>query len=139
MKEKSARPFSYDIIGSTSDTDYVNELQKEVEQSGLHDAVRIRGIISEEELQKAYQHADVFLLLSLEEGQHFEGFVLGFLGTAARGIPCIGPTPGGSLKAIENGVLGYICHPNDAEEVATVLVHIIEKNESIVLHVESGR
>ncbi len=128
FKKSSGQPFCYDIIGSIDDQKYLAELQAVIVSLGLNEEVRIRGVLSDEELSDAYEHADLFLLLSLAEGTHVEGFVLAFLEAAARGVPCVGPATGGCPEAIDDGKTGYICDPYDCLAVSKAMTEILYKN-----------
>lgn len=119
FRRRYARPFLYDIIGSlTEDPPYVEKLRQRIKDYSLHDAIRLRGLLTEEELQRAYAEADLFFLLPQELREDVEGFGIVFLEANAWDIPVIGSWAGGCPEAIQNGVSGYVCNPLDAEEVA---------------------
>lgn len=126
FKKKYNIPFRYRIIGSSADVLYTEKLQAVIQSFNLQAEVQICGAIEEEELVRAYEEADLFLLLSLAEKPYVEGFVLGFLEAAARGIPCIGPTTGGCPEAIHDGVTGYSRDPYNAEKVADAIAHVLK-------------
>lgn len=128
-RKKTSQPFIFNIIGATYEKEYVSLLEREIRDLKMEDCVRIRGIVSETELQTAYKNADLFLLLSLAEQGYFEGFVLGFLEAAARGVPCIGPTTGGCPEAISEGVSGYVRNPYDAEKVADAISDVLDQGK----------
>jgi glycosyltransferase involved in cell wall biosynthesis len=118
----------YDIYGSTEvNTGFVSALQNHINKLGLTNIVTLHGSVDDDTLAKAYDDADVFLLPSLHEGDHFEGFGLVFLEANAHGTPVIGGESGGSPEAIKEGVSGYVCPPEDirsiALRIADILVH----------------
>ena len=126
FRKISAVAFTYEIIGARSDRFYAEALQHELNHLGLTDIVTIRGTVSEAELETAYHRADVFLLLSIFEKPYVEGFVLAFLEAAANGVPSVGSATGGCPEAIQEGVSGYICDPNNPDMVAERLRRILE-------------
>lgn len=128
FQEKYAIPFRYDIIGSISDQAYVMELRSLITELHLDNSIRIRGVLSEQELIDSYEHADLFLLLSLAEGMYVEGFVLAFLEAASRGVPCIGPTTGGCPEAIDNGKTGFVCDPHNPVAISDAIHRILAMN-----------
>jgi glycosyltransferase involved in cell wall biosynthesis len=124
---KGGADFRYDIIGTTEeDPGYVQRLRERIRMHGLENNVFLRGSISEEELQKTYQEADLYLMLSLHDGYNVEGFGLVFLEANARGIPVIGPNTGGCPEAIDDRKSGYVCNPTDAKGVAEKMRLILE-------------
>ncbi len=124
--EKHPVALRYDIVGDDAiDAPFTRELKKEIETSGLTDVVRFRGKISDAELDAAYREADLFLLPSLQEDDYFEGFGLVFVEANARGTPCIGGTTGGCPEAINDGVSGYVCDPEDADAIAARMEDVL--------------
>lgn len=119
----------YDIVGNDRiDPGFTQELLREAEVLGLQDVVRLRGKLTDAELDEAYREADLFLLPSLQEGDYFEGFGLVFLEANARGTPVIGGDTGGCPEAIAEGVSGYVCNPEHADTLAEAMVHVLLNN-----------
>lgn len=118
----------YDIYGSTEvNPGFVTDLQNRIKTLGLTNVITLHGSVEDETLTRAYTDADLFLLPSLHEGDHFEGFGLVFLEANAHGTPVIGGMSGGCPEAIKEGVSGYVCPPEDvrsiALRIADILVH----------------
>jgi glycosyltransferase involved in cell wall biosynthesis len=128
-KQTYHHPFRFDIIGSLDhDPDYVREVRRRISQHGLQDEVRLRGRLSDALLKATYRSADLFLLLSSQSPNNFEGFGLVFLEASAQGIPVIGPTTGGCPEAIKEGKSGYICNPSDAKSIASRMHAILQEH-----------
>jgi glycosyltransferase involved in cell wall biosynthesis len=125
FKRRTGIPFQYHLVGSLQDAEYVEKLRQEIHMCHLEKEVQIHGSISEQELHSLYAIADLFLLLSVAEGVYVEGFVLGFIEAAARGIPCIGPNTGGCPEAIADGDSGYVCDPYNSREVAEAMEKVL--------------
>lgn len=118
--------FVYEIIGPMDeDPTYVDRLRSCIAKHKLEDSIVLRGAVSDAELGRAYERADVFLLLSLHDGLTVEGFGLVFLEANSWGIPVIGPRTGGCPEAIEEGKSGYVCDPFDVSTVADRLRDIL--------------
>lgn len=114
-----AVPLAYDIVGDDAiDPSFTAELRSEIDRLGLREVVRLRGKLSDAELDEAYRAADLFLLPSLQEDDYFEGFGLVFVEANARGTPVIGGDTGGCPEAIKDGVSGYACDPEDVAGIA---------------------
>ncbi len=119
----------YDIFGyTTMDPAFVTSLQTRIAELGLQKIITFRGSVDDATLEAAYAEADVFLLPSLHEGDHFEGFGLVFLEANAHGVPVIGSTTGGCPEAIQEGISGYTCEPDNSDAIATRLEDILVKN-----------
>ncbi|MDA1292896.1 MAG: glycosyltransferase [bacterium] len=127
LKNTSAVPFHVDIIGSIPDNVYTKALKSRVQELLLESNVTFRGHISEEELLQSYADADVFLMLSIPHGMHFEGYGLVFLEANAFGVPVIGPNDSGCTNAISDGKSGYTVDPKNPEAVAEALKKILEQ------------
>lgn len=117
--QKNPIPLRYDIFGTLNMAgEYLATLKNEIEELGLTENVIFHGSVDDDTLRKAYAEADLFLLPSLHEGDHFEGFGLVFLEANAYGVPVIGSLTGGVPEAISEQKSGYICDPYDAHEIA---------------------
>jgi phosphatidylinositol alpha-1,6-mannosyltransferase len=117
---------TYDIVGNdASDPAFTKELLAETDALGLNGVVRLRGKISDADLDAAYRNADAFLLPSLQEDDYFEGFGLVFIEANARGTPSIGGDTGGCPEAIKEGVSGYVCDPENTEALAARLADVL--------------
>jgi len=126
--ERSSVPFTLEIVGNLSQDTYVTQLKERVKKLGLADRVRFRGKIPADELAQAYADADLFIMLSIRQAEHFEGYGLVFLEANAFGVPAIGPDDSGCTNAISNGVSGYTVPPQDAEGVAIYMQKILEEH-----------
>lgn len=98
------------IIG---DGPLMNSLRSKVEGLKLGDQVKFVGEISNEELPKYLEQADVFVRPSLSEG-----LGTAFLEAMAAGIPVIGTPVGGIPDFLKNGETGLFCKVGDPEDIA---------------------
>lgn len=111
--------FQYDIFGSLEqDPLYVAQLMERISELGLEDRVTLHGSVAHDILEHAYQHADLFLLLSQSSATNIEGFGLVFLEASARGVPVIGPRSGGCPEAIRENRSGYTVDATNAKLVS---------------------
>lgn len=126
FKKTSSVPFRYEIIGDTeADPAFVRELRNEIDALGLREQILFRGPVTDEELADAYASADVYLMPSADGKDSFEGFGLVFLEANAYGTPVIGSSIGGAREAIDNGVTGYACDPDDTVGIAAAMRKIL--------------
>jgi glycosyltransferase involved in cell wall biosynthesis len=127
LRLQSSLAFRLDIVGSTADREYVQALKHRVQELSLENSVHFRGHVSAVELAQAYADADVFIMLSIPHGMHFEGYGLVFLEANARGVPVLGPSGSGCTDVIADGRSGFLADPGDPSAVAERLREILER------------
>ncbi len=117
----------YTIVGSNSDTAYVEKLYAYIAENGLEKNVRLlSNVRSDEELAFFYTIADIFLLTSNNQDDHFEGFGLVFLEAEQFGKPVIGTKDCGVEEAQQPGYNGYLVRQGDDAEIAEKVTKILE-------------
>jgi glycosyltransferase involved in cell wall biosynthesis len=89
-----------------------------------HRMVRAIGAVPGRDLPRWYREADVFCLLSVQDGM---GLVL--LQAMAMGLPVIGTSHTGVPDVIEDGVQGFIIPPRDAKAAAARLQQLADAPE----------
>jgi len=128
--KKELPDLKYKIIGSRSDRAYFNELKKLAAKSGAENGIEFISDITDRELIDIYQRAKLFILASVNEDHHFEGFGLVFLEAAAAGLPVIGTLGNGIEDAIKNGYNGFLVPQNNIETTARAIIRTLN-NESL--------
>lgn len=113
----------YLMVGKGPDKPRIGKL---VEELGMQDRVRWAEDIPVEDLIRHYALCDVFLLANRadqdEHGQvDIEGFGMVFLEANCQGKPVIGGRSGGTVDAVEHGVTGFLCEPEDPADYAKAL------------------
>ncbi|MEK7154223.1 MAG: glycosyltransferase family 4 protein [Patescibacteria group bacterium] len=119
----------YKIVGSQRDISYFNYLKKLAGDYGVDKDVEFLTGVSDEELSRLYRSARLFILTSVNQGHHFEGFGLVFLEAAAAGLPVIGTTGNGIVDAIRDGFNGMLVPQNDIPKTAEALAKIVLNEE----------
>jgi glycosyltransferase involved in cell wall biosynthesis len=89
---------------------------------GLESNVALAGRLSDEELRRAYEQTDVFVLacVVLENGD-CEGTPTVFIEASALGIPVIAGTGGGTDGAVEEGRNGFLVDCRNVEQLAETI------------------
>lgn len=128
LKEKYSN-FVYYIVGSQAISKYIEQLKKLALDSGIGENVEFLENISDEKLILLYHSADVFLLPSVNIGQHFEGFGLVFLEAAAAGLPGIGTRDCGIEEAVIDGETGLLVPQRDVDETAKAIDDLLSDEE----------
>jgi glycosyltransferase involved in cell wall biosynthesis len=112
----------YLIVGTGSDRDRVERL---ITQLHLQACVTLTGFVPDAELCDHYNLCDVFAMPS-----RGEGFGIVYLEALACGKPCLGGNQDGAIDALKNGELGVLVPPEDRAQIATQLIHLLQKTHA---------
>jgi D-inositol-3-phosphate glycosyltransferase len=97
-------------------------VERQVQQLGLADRVRITGFVADESLLAAgFREARLFALPS-----QYEAFGLVLLESLAQGTPVIASRVGGIPEFIEDGKAGRLIPPEDAGALAAAFQELWE-------------
>ncbi len=124
--KKELPDLKYKIIGSQKDTAYFDDLKKLAVKHKVDEDVEFLTGVSDEKLSDFYRHAKLFILTSVNEDHHFEGFGLVFLEAAAVGLPVIGTLDNGTEDAVKNGYNGLLVPQNDIQTTAAAVIKILK-------------
>ena len=94
-------------------------LQQQANKAGLHDNVHFLGFRND--VKELYKAADCFVMPSFREG-----LSRSIMEAMASGLPCVVSRIRGNVDLIEDGVGGYLCDPNDAQDFADALAKLAE-------------
>jgi phosphatidylinositol alpha-1,6-mannosyltransferase len=127
----------YVIVGTGP---LAEQLVRDVESLGLQSNVELAGFVRQEELPCYYSAADVFLMNARADSDgDVEGFGIAYLDAAAAEIPAIATACGGAAEAVVDGETGFICLPDDVEQIAEKLLLLL-RDESLRLRLgKAGR
>ncbi|CAM3556586.1 glycosyltransferase family 4 protein [Marinicrinis lubricantis] len=119
---------------------YKDQLSQMVEQYRLSDYVVFTGELTEEELNAAYQSADIFIMPSREikEKGDVEGFGIVFLEANYYKVPVIGGNSGGIPDAIVKDKTGFLIDPLNEEEIAQKILTLLQDEKLAYQMGESG-
>lgn len=121
---RSIPELRYTIVGDQNDASYTRSLHELCRALGIERHVDFCRNISDAELLRLYAQSDIFLLPSVNDGDHFEGFGLVFLEAAIMGLPVIGTTGNGISDAVSDGGNGILVPQHDASAVAAAVERI---------------
>ncbi|MDR3570882.1 MAG: glycosyltransferase family 4 protein [Candidatus Pacebacteria bacterium] len=116
----------YIIVGSYAETSgYFEKLRVVVRGLGLEKSVEFKKGVSDSELNQLYDNAALFILTSVNQGFHFEGFGMVFIEAAAHGVPGVGTKGNGIENAIKDGVTGILVPQKDPEATASAIKRLL--------------
>lgn len=110
----------YIIVGKGDDKPRIEQL---IEQLKLQDCVTLAGFVPDEQLCDYYNLCDLFAMPSKREG-----FGIVYLEALACGKPTLGGNQDGAVDALCHGELGALVDPDDVEEIAQILIKILQGN-----------
>jgi glycogen(starch) synthase len=87
----------------------------------LSNKVSFHGFVDDEELDRFYRQADLFVVPSV-----YESFGLIYVEAMMYGLPSIATTGGGIGEVITDGVDGFLTKINDSEEIMTRVVELMK-------------
>lgn len=100
-------------------------LESLVKRLGVYERVHFSGWLSQDELIKKYQQADLFVLPSLDEGMPNC-----ILEAMACGLPIVATYVSGSRELVQSGVNGFLVSSRDREGLIVAIEEIL-KDESL--------
>ena len=112
------------VVGSGN---YINHYKDKVNELRIKDNVIFKGRVSDDELVKEYQKANILVLPSYSNAESF-GIVN--LEAMACGIPIVASKIGGVPDVVKEGENGLLVPPRDSEALADAIIYLLE-NEDI--------
>ena len=109
-------PWHLTIVGdATRDDAAVLALRNVIMKSGLQDRVTLTGALSEEDLARRYNGADVFVLAS-----RYEGYGMVFSEALAHGLPVVATAVGEAATLLPQAA-GKLVAPGDTKDLSEAL------------------
>lgn len=127
LSKKKISNLRYKIVGRQEDKIFFAHLKDLTRKYGIEKDVDFLTNISDQELGDLYSQAKLFLLTSVNQGHHFEGFGLVFLEAAAAGLPVVGTSGNGIEDAVKDGYNGLLIPQNDMERTADAIGNILSE------------
>ena len=121
VRETTNVPFEIEVVGTGAAQ---AELDGLAESLGVSDLIRYVGMVPYNQLEKAYQYADIFILTSLSEGM--PSVILEAMGC---GLPVIASNVGGNNEIVRDGENGFLVEGDDIETLARHLAELINDQE----------
>ncbi|MBT4482199.1 MAG: glycosyltransferase family 4 protein [Candidatus Latescibacteria bacterium] len=116
----------YVIVGIGEDRE---RLEGIITKSGLSGRVTFTGRIDDSELPDYYRLCDIYVMPNREvlgSTDSIEGFGISFIEANACEKPVIAGRSGGTSAAVEDGVSGYRVDPENPEELAEKIRHLLD-------------
>lgn len=124
LPEKWRKQCSLHLIGPNSRPGYLKEICHLAGNS--HVNLKYCGNLSDEDLIKEYQKADILVMPSQQQQHSIEGLGLALLEGAAAGLPTIAARSGGTSEALVNQKTGLLVEEGSPEAIAEALTYLLQ-------------
>ena len=128
----------YVVVGTGPHLSVLKHLAAELE---LQESVIFAGFIPDKELALYYAAANVMVLVGQEfqPGMPVEGFGIAYIEANAAERPVIGSRLGATPDTIVDGVTGLLVAPDDEEEIAKCIIHLLVNTDLAKRMGQNGR
>lgn len=127
---------SLDIVG---DGPMRWDLERLVGELGLGPRVTFRGALTEDEVRRVLDAADVFVLAgTTDENGHHDNLPVALMEAMAAGVPVVASRIGGIPELVVDGVTGFLAEPGDVDDLRSALLRALDC-DSIADVVSSAR
>lgn len=120
------------IVGHAMETSYLENLKKEVEQSGLSSCIHFMDFVDNPQIWM--QVCDVVILAS-----YGETFGLVLAEAMQAGVAVIGTNDGGVPEIIEDGKTGLMFERGNSEGLAICIATLMENTDQRKVYAEAGK
>ena len=129
LAKKEMPDLKYKIVGSQKDIAYFKHLKDLISGNGVVGDIEFFNRLSDEALSDLYRRAKLFILTSINEDHHFEGFGLVFLEAAAAALPVIGTFGNGIEDAVKDCYNGFLVPQNNPQKTTDAIIKILSDND----------
>ena len=126
IKNKSLKPFIWDIFGIGDQKDEIEEFIKAL---NLSQYVKLKGAITNKDKEYYLSIADLFIMPSYKVDKSIEGFGISYVEAAAYAIPSIAGQEGGVTDAVLDKKTGWCINPLNQKQLSKVLLEAINNNK----------
>lgn len=122
---KKGMDVHYAIVGTGEDKAYLESI---VNKNKLYKKVHFLGHVSEKDLPRWYNAADLFVMANREIDGDTEGFGMVFIEAGACGKPVIAGKAGGTGSAVIHGETGFRIDGNSTNELTDHIYQLLNDN-----------
>ena len=120
LKRQGQNNFYLHIVGETQkDPIYFNKIQRFIYKNSLNDRIKFYGQMYGNDLECAWDQANIFILPSL-----WESYGLVIIEAMTRGIPVIATNVGAIPELVTDCVSGLIVPPKDSRALAEAIIKL---------------
>jgi glycosyltransferase involved in cell wall biosynthesis len=121
LKLLGSQSWQLSLVGRTNlMPSYERKIRHQIAASGLSEKVHIHGAVSDEDMVRLWQSADVLVVPS-----QYEGFGIVYLEAMRFGVVPIGGKSGAAGEIIQSGINGFLVRPDSTAELSDLLATLI--------------
>lgn len=110
-------PFELRLVGAGPDRERV---ERAIDELRLGDRITLTGALTQDQVRREFDQADIFVLPSLAEG-----IPVVLMEAMASGVPCVTTPVNGIPELIEHERTGLLARPGDVDSLAGELTRVI--------------
>lgn len=115
------KKWTLDCYGNfSSDMSYKANLQEMISRYGLDEKIKLHEVVSENELEEVYAHADLFV-----HPADFDAYGISLMEALAHGVPVVASTGGGILNTVPAD-MGYFYKPGDVYGLGNIMEELFD-------------
>ena len=116
------------ICHLVGDGNYHARIEKEINQLGLGEHIKIHGACTQSQVRELLTASDVFVLASKPTRQGArEGIPVSIMEAMAVGLPVVASNISGIPELVEDGISGFLTPPGDVDALARNIGALIEE------------
>lgn len=123
---KGKLDFEYVIAGRGP---YKSEIERMIKLLGLEKKVTLMGGVSDEQLEKLYQEASVFIMPTFRVADDIEGFGIVYLEAGAHSLPVIATKSGGASDVVCEGENAIVVREKNIEDIKLAILRLYSDKE----------
>lgn len=137
LQYQKRRQIQYYLAGPVNHPAYLRKLKAFALTKGIR--LHHLGAVSESELAKIYDEANIYVMTSVPFGSSIEGFGLSYLEASANGLPIIAHRIGGAEDAVKDQETGILVDPDDRRSLAHAIERLVDNRTLRKSMGEAGR
>jgi glycosyltransferase involved in cell wall biosynthesis len=112
------------LAGKTTNAEYEKLVRQTVQHAQLDHCVTLLGSLSSEQVREELSRADVFALVSYEEGAP-----MGIAEAMAAGVPVVTSNRCGMPYMVHDGETGFLVNPDQPDDIALCIEKILKNRD----------
>jgi glycosyltransferase involved in cell wall biosynthesis len=138
MPEITSRVDSELVLVGTGDLE--QELKDLARDLGVEQRVKFVGIVSNDDLERRYREADVFVLPSIVDSKgDTEGLGVVLIEALAHDTPVVASRVGGIVDIVKHGETGMLVPEKDPSALAAAVIEVLESDDLARRLAEDGK
>ena len=123
LKNKKFK-FKLTLAGEVQDKNYFKNIKDKIKKYNLENYINIKRHVSDTEKRRLFINSNLFILLSENINNKFEGFGLVYLEALSYGLPIVISSDSGASDLNINKFTGLISKPNNFDKISKFIINL---------------